>query len=96
METDTIRKGAVFHLADEPAEIAATYDHETGSATYRIAIVPDEVTVTEENDSHNSHIFWWSGVALAIAITMFFVVRYILKNIAATIEKQNKANRILR
>ncbi len=79
METDTIRKGPIYHLADNPVEIAATFDHETGNATYRIAIVPDEVTVAEENDSHNSHIFWWSGVALAIAITMFFVVRYILK-----------------
>ena len=91
METDTIRKGAVFHLADEPAEIAATYDHETGSATYRIAIVPDEVTVTEENDSHNSHIFWWSGVALAIAITMFFVVRYIWKKNRGNDEKAKQS-----
>ena len=79
METDTIRKGAVFHLADEPAEIAFNVDKETNSATYRIAIVPDEVTVVENNDSQNSHIFLWLGVALAVAIAVFFVVRYILK-----------------
>ena len=79
METDTIRKGAVFHLADEPAEIAFNVDKETNSATYRIAIVPDEVTVVENNDSQNNHIFLWLGIALAVAIAVFFVVRYILK-----------------
>lgn len=79
METDTIRKGIVIQLADEPVEIASTYDHETGGATYRIAIVPDEATVAEENDSQNSQIFLWLGIALAVAITVFFVVRYILK-----------------
>ena len=57
METDTIRKGIVIQLADEPVEIASTYDHETGGANYRIAIVSDEATVAEGNDSHNSHIF---------------------------------------
>lgn len=79
METDTIRKGIVIQLADEPVGIASTYDHETGGATYRIAIVPDEATVAEENDSQNSQIFLWLGIALAVAITVFFVVRYILK-----------------
>lgn len=79
METDTIRKGPIYHLADNPVEIAATFDHETGNATYRIAIVPDEVTVAEENDSHNSHIYLWLGVALVVAIAVFFVVRYLLK-----------------
>lgn len=79
METDTIRKGIVIQLADEPVEIESTYDHETGNANYRIAIVPDEVTVAEENDSHNSHIYLWLGVALVVAIAVFFVVRYILK-----------------
>ena len=79
METDTIREGIVIQLADEPVEIESTYDHETGNANYRIAIVPDEVTVAEENDSHNSHIYLWLGVALVVAIAVFFVVRYILK-----------------
>ena len=79
METDTIRKGPIFYLADDPVEIATTFDKETGNATYRIALVPDEATVAEKNDSHNSHIFLWLGVALAVAIAVFFVVRYFLK-----------------
>lgn len=79
METDTIRKGIVIQLADEPVEIASTYDHETGGATYRIAIVPDENTVVENNDSQTSHVFLWLGVALVVAITVFFVVKYVLK-----------------
>lgn len=79
METDTIRKGPIFYLADDPVEIATTFDKETGNATYRIALVPDEVKVVEDNDSQNSHIYLWLGVALAVAIAVFFVVRYILK-----------------
>ncbi len=79
METDTIREGMIIHLADNPVEIAATFDHETGNATYRIAIVPDENTVVENNDSQTSHVFLWLGVALVVAIAVFFVVRYILK-----------------
>ena len=51
METDTIRNGTVYHLADDELEIAANVDKATGSATCRIAIVPDEVTVAEDNDS---------------------------------------------
>ena len=39
METDTIRKGPIFYLADDPVEIATTFDKETGNATYRIAPV---------------------------------------------------------
>lgn len=77
METDTIREGLVFHLGG-PVEIAGTVDKETGNATYRIAIMPDEVTVAEDNDNQNSHIYLWLGVALAVAIAVFFVVRYIL------------------
>ena len=79
METDTIREGMIIHLADNPVEIAATFDHETGNATDRIAIVPDENTVVENNDSQTSHVFLWLGVALVVAIAVFFVVRYILK-----------------
>ncbi|MBQ3845684.1 MAG: hypothetical protein II817_12055, partial [Bacteroidales bacterium] len=30
-------------------------------------------------DSHNSHIFLWFGVALAVVVAVLFVVRYILK-----------------
>lgn len=76
METDTIRNGMVFHLADDDWEIAANVDKETGNATYRIAIVPDELTVVENNDSHG---FLWLGVALAVVAAVLFAVRYILK-----------------
>ena len=79
METDTIRKGPIYHLADNPVEIAATFDHETGNATYRIAIVPDENTVVENNDSQNSHVFLWLGVALVVVASVLLVVRYIWK-----------------
>ncbi len=77
METDTIRKGSVFYLADDHVEFGATLDHETGNATYRIAIVPDEVTVVENNDSQSSHIFLWLGVALVVVASVLLVVRYI-------------------
>lgn len=60
-------------MADDPVEIATTFDKETGNATYRIALVPDEVTVVENNDSQNSHIFLWLGVALAVAIAVFLL-----------------------
>ena len=43
MKTDTISKGPVFYLADDHVEIATTVYKETGNATYRIAIVPDEM-----------------------------------------------------
>ncbi len=79
METDTIRKGIIYHLSDDPVEIAGTVDKETGNATYRIAIVPDENTVVENNDSQNSHIFLWLGVALVVVASVLLVVRYIWK-----------------
>lgn len=79
METDTIRKGIICHLSDDPVEIAGTVDKETGNATYRIAIVPDESAAVEDNDSHNSHGFLWLGVALAVVAAVLFAVRYILK-----------------
>lgn len=79
MKTDTIRKGIICHLSDNPVEIAGTVDKETGNATYRIAIVPDELTVVENNDSQNGHGFLWLGVALAVVVAVSLVVRYILK-----------------
>ena len=79
MKTDTIRNGTVFHLADDDWEIAANVDKETGNATYRIAIVPDELTVVENNDSQNGHGFWWLGIAIAVVAAVSLVVRYILK-----------------
>lgn len=79
METDTIRKGIICHLSDDPVEIAGTVDKETGNATYRIAIVPDELTVVENNDSQNGHGFLWLSVALAVVAAVLFAVKYLLK-----------------
>ncbi|MBP9995396.1 MAG: hypothetical protein KBT67_10780 [bacterium] len=76
METDTIRNGMVFHLADDDWEIAANVDKETGSVSYSIAIVPDEAAAVEDNDSHG---FLWLGVALAVVVTVLFAVKYLLK-----------------
>ena len=79
MDNDSIHKSIVIHLGDNPVEIEGTVDKETGNANYRIAIVPDEVMVVENNDSQNSHVFLWLGVALVVAITVFFVDKYVLK-----------------
>ncbi|MCQ2316446.1 MAG: hypothetical protein MJZ85_07160 [Bacteroidales bacterium] len=76
METDTIRNGIVFHLADDDWEIAANVDKETGSVSYSIAIAPDESAAVEDNDSHG---FLWLGVALAVVATVLFAVKYLLK-----------------
>ena len=76
MKTDTIRNGMVYHLADDDWEIAANVDKETGNATYRIAIVPDEAAAVEDNDSH---CFLWLGIALVVVAAVSLVVRYILK-----------------
>ncbi len=91
METDTIREGMIIHLADNPVEIAATFDHETGNATYRIAIVPDENTVVENNDSQTSHVFLWLGVALVVVASVLLVVRYIWKKNRGNDEKAKQS-----
>ena len=75
METDTIKEGPVFYLGG-PVEIAGTVDHETGSASYTIAFVPDESAAVEDNDSHG---FLWLGIALVVVAAVSLVVRYILK-----------------
>lgn len=75
METDTIKEGPVFYLGG-PVEIAGTVDHETGSASYTIAFVPDESAAVEDNDSHG---FLWLGIALVVVVAVLFAVRYILK-----------------
>lgn len=98
METDTIRKGIICHLSDDPVEIAGTVDKETGNATYRIAIVPDELTVVENNDSQNSHGFLWLGIAIAVVAAVLLVVRYIWKKKRSNEEKtkQDKQDASLR
>ena len=98
METDTIREAAIYHLADNPVEIAATFEHETGNATYRIAIVPDENTVVENNDSQTIHVFLWLGVVLMVIASVLLVVRYIWKKNRSNEEKakQDKQDASLR
>lgn len=97
METDTIREGLVFHLGG-PVEIAGTVDKETGNATYRIAIVPDENTVVENNDSQTIHVFLWLGVVLMVIASVLLVVRYIWKKNRSNEEKakQDKQDASLR
>lgn len=76
METDTIREGMIIHLADDPAEIAATVDKETENVIYSITLNSDDEVVKEDGGSNS---FLWLGVALAIVVAVLFVIRYILK-----------------
>lgn len=76
METDTIREGMIIHLADDPSEIAATVDKETGNVIYSITFNSDDEAAKEDGGSNS---FLWFGVALAVVVAVLFVVRYILK-----------------
>lgn len=76
METDTIRKGMIIHLADDPAEIAATVDKETGNVIYSITLNSDDEVAKEDGGSNS---FLWFEVALAVVVAVLFVIRYILK-----------------
>ena len=59
METDTIRNGTVYHLADDNWEIASNVDKETGSASYSVAFAPDESAAVEDNDSQKNY---WQNI----------------------------------
>lgn len=76
METDTIRKGMIIHLADDPSEIAATVDKETGNVIYSITLNSDDEAAKEDG---GSNIFLWLGVALVVVASVLLVVRYIWK-----------------
>ena len=76
METDTIRKGMIIHLADDPSEIAATVDKETGNVIYSITLNSDDEVAKEDGGSNS---FLWFGVALAVVVAVLLVIRYILK-----------------
>lgn len=76
METDTIREGMIIHLADDPAEIAATVDKETGNVIYSITINSDDEAAKEDGGSNS---FLWLGVGLAVVVAVLLVIRYILK-----------------
>lgn len=74
METDTIREGMIIHLADDPSEIAATVDKETGNVIYSITLNSDDEVVKEDGGSNS---FLWLGVALVVVASVLLVVRYI-------------------
>ena len=76
METDTIREGMIIHLADDPSEIAATVDKETGNVIYSITINSDDEAAKEDGGSNS---FLWLGVALAVVVAVILVIRYIWK-----------------
>lgn len=76
METDTIRKGMIIHLADDPSEIAATVDKETGNVIYSITLNSDDEAAKEDGGSNS---FLWLGVALVVVASVLLVVRYIWK-----------------
>lgn len=76
METDTIREGMIIHLADDPSEIAATVDKETGNVIYSITLNSDDEAAKEDGGSNS---FLWFGVALAVVVAVLLVIRYILK-----------------
>ena len=66
----------IIHLADDPSEIAATVDNETGNVIYSITLNSDDEAAKEDGGSKS---FLWFGVALAVVVAVLFVVRYILK-----------------
>jgi heme exporter protein D/DNA-binding CsgD family transcriptional regulator len=76
METDTIREGMIIHLADDPSEIAATVDKETGNVIYSITFNSDDEAAKEDGGSNS---FLWLGVALAVVVAVVLVIRYIWK-----------------
>lgn len=76
METDTIRKGMIIHLADDPSEIAATVDKETENVIYSITLNSDDEAAKEDGGSNS---FLWLGVALVVVASVLLVVRYIWK-----------------
>lgn len=76
METDTIREGMIIHLADDPSEIAATVDKETGNVIYSITFNSDDEAAKEDGGSNS---FLWLGVALAVVVAVLLVIRYIWK-----------------
>ena len=47
--------------------------------SYSIAIMPEDVAVAEDIDIQSGKGLWWIGVALRLALGVFFIVRYILK-----------------
>ena len=92
METDTIRNGMVYHLADDDWEIAANVDKATGSATYKIAIVPDESIAAEDNDSQKNY---WQNIRTNQK-KLYFRTRFdfVMKQDGQKISRKGKLRRI--
>ena len=75
MDNDSIHHTIINNLADGQVEFLGTTGKETGTMSYSIAIMPEDVAVAEDIDIQSGKGLWWIGVALGV----FFIVRYILK-----------------
>ena len=79
MDNDSIHHTIINNLADGQVEFLGTTGKETGTMSYSIAIMPEDVAVAEDIDIQSGKGLWWIGVALGLALGVFFIVRYILK-----------------
>ena len=79
MDNDSIHHTIINNLADGQVEFLGTTGKETGTMSYSIAIMPEDVAVAEDMDIQSGKGLWWIGVALGLALGVFFIVRYILK-----------------
>lgn len=79
MDNDSIHHTIINNLADGQVEFLGTTGKETGTMSYSIAVVPEDVAVAEDIDIQSGKGLWWIGVALGLALGVFFIVRYILK-----------------
>ena len=79
MDNDSIHHTIINNLADGQVEFLGTTGKETETMSYSIAIMPEDVAVAEDIDIQSGKGLWWIGVALRLALGVFFIVRYILK-----------------
>lgn len=79
MDNDSIHHTIINNLADGQVEFLGTTGKETGTMSYSIAIMPEDVAVAEDIDIQSGRGLWWIGVALGLALGVFFIVRCILK-----------------
>ena len=75
MDNDSIHHTIINNLADGQVEFLGTTGKETGTMSYSIAIMPEDVAVAEDIDIQSGKGLWWICVALGV----FFIVRCILK-----------------
>ena len=79
MDNDSIHHTIINNLADGQVEFLGTTGKETETMSYSIAIMPEDVAVAEDIDIQSGKDLWWIGVALGLALGVFFIVRCILK-----------------